>query len=180
MSVMTMIFFLVSIQVASAQEAMSFEQLQLLVKPGDNVYVTDSKGVVTKGKITGLTPSILSLKEKSGTRDWSEADVSRIMQYRHDSLKNGTLIGTGIMFGLSAISVATCGSDEACDLSTGEKVGVVLINTGLGAAIGAGIDALIHQKQTVYIGRPRAALNLSSVRPILTKDRKGVVLSMSF
>ncbi|HET9132579.1 MAG TPA: hypothetical protein VFO86_16620, partial [Terriglobia bacterium] len=120
------------------------------------------------------------LKEKNTTRDWAESDVSRIMQYRHDSLKNGTLIGTGIGLGLGVIGAAACASDNDCGLSTGEAVAGALLYTGMGAAIGAGIDALIHTKQTVYIGRPKVSLNLSSVRPILTNARRGVAISMSF
>src|SRR5262245_53769793 len=48
----------------SAQLVSSFEQLQLLVKPGDNIYVTDSLGKTTKGRIAELSPSSLGLVVK--------------------------------------------------------------------------------------------------------------------
>lgn len=180
MTAMTMSFFLLFTQVSRAQEATSFEQLQMLVKPGDKVYVTNSKGVVTVGKVTGLTTSVLSLKEKDTTRDWAESDVSRIMQHRHDSLKNGTLIGSGIGLGFGAIGAGACAADDTCDASTGALVADVLIFTGIGAALGAGIDALIHLKTTVYIGRTKVSMNLNTLKPILTNNRKGASVSLSF
>jgi hypothetical protein len=42
--------FLISVE-CGAQQATSFEQLQVLVNPGDNVYVTDLLGKSNKGRI---------------------------------------------------------------------------------------------------------------------------------
>src|SRR5262249_31537987 len=47
----------------SAQQGSSFEQLQLLVRPGDNIYVTDRTGVTTQGRIAELSPSTLGLSQ---------------------------------------------------------------------------------------------------------------------
>jgi hypothetical protein len=46
---------------SSAQQATSFDQLQLLVKPGDNIYVTDTAGNTTKGRISELSASTIGL-----------------------------------------------------------------------------------------------------------------------
>jgi hypothetical protein len=163
---------------AAAQEAQSFEQLKLLVKPGDKIYVTDSSGIITKGKIGGLTTSTLTLLSDKKTLDLSEKDVSRIRQWRHDSLKNGTLIGLGVGVGLGLIGTIAYCNDGWGDCG-GEAVAVVAIWGGLGAGIGVGVDALIPSKQTVYIG-PRAASNRIKIRPVLDRYRKGAAVAFSF
>jgi len=163
---------------AQVQEAQSFQELQLLVKPGDKVFVSDAQGVVTEGKITGLSSSKLSLKVKSSVRELSESDVSRIRQYRPDSLKNGALIGTGIGAGFALLGILSCNGD--CEGSTGDLVGAGLILTALGTGMGIGIDALVQHKELIYIGRSRVSLNLYTIRPIVTPTRKGVSLRLSF
>jgi hypothetical protein len=174
----TLTFLLPVSHEALAQTAQSFEQLQLLVKPGDTVSVTDPMGVVTEGKIEGLSSALLRLRVNSAVRDLSESDVKAISQRRHDSLKNGTLIGTGIGAGFGVLGAALCASEGDC--SAGEAVGGALIYTGIGAAIGAGIDALIKSKETIYLGRTKVSLNLHSIKPILSPSRKGVAMSFSF
>ena len=37
---------------AAAQEARSFEQVQVLIKPGDTIHVTDYMGVISKFKVS--------------------------------------------------------------------------------------------------------------------------------
>jgi hypothetical protein len=136
---------------APAREAESFQELQLLVKPGDKISVTDMQGVITKGKIEGITTSKLSLKTKSSILDLSESDVSRIRQKRSDSLKNGAIIGTAIGGGFALLGIFSC--NGLCEGSAGDMVGASLIITGLGTSIGIGIDALVKHQELIYIGR---------------------------
>jgi hypothetical protein len=171
-----MFLFLGSIE-ATAQTAQSFEQLQLLVKPGDKVSVTDPLGVVTEGKIEGLSSALLRLRVNSAIQDLSESDVKMIRQRRNDSLKNGALIGTGIGAGIGVIYAIACAT---YDCTAGETAGGALIYTGFGAAIGVGVDALIKSKETIYLGRTKVTLNLRSIKPILSPKRKGVAMSFSF
>ena len=175
--VMASLLFLASPN-AAAQEAQSFEQLKLLVKPGDKIYVTDSSGIITKGKVGGLTTSTLSLLADKKTLDLAEKDVSRIRQWRHDSLKNGTLIGLGVGVGLGLVGTIAFCHDGWADCG-GEQVAVVAIWGGIGAGIGVGIDALIPSKQTVYIG-PRTASNRIKIRPVVDRHRKGAAVAFSF
>lgn len=171
-------FLVLSPSPAAAQEARSFEQLQLLVKPGDRIFITDSAGKVTEGKVAGLSKSALRLTSKSATKDWAESDVLKIRQWRHDSLKNGALIGTGVGFGIGLASVlAFC--DEWVDCG-GEAVGAVAIYTGIGAGVGLGIDALIPAKQTIYVGGAQASVSRIRVKPLVGKSRKGVAIAFSF
>jgi hypothetical protein len=173
----TLMFLFLGLPEVMAQTAQSFEQLQLLVKPGDKVSVTDPMGVVTEGKIEGLSSALLRLRVNSAIQDLSESDVKMIRQRRNDSLKNGTLIGAGVGLGIGVVYLVACATYEC---TTGEAVGGALIYTGFGAAIGVGIDALIKSKETIYLGRTKVTLNLHSIKPILSPNRKGVAMSFSF
>jgi len=64
---------------ARAQQATSFEQLKLLLEPGDTVTVTESSGQITKGKIEALTGSSLRLVAGGGVELDPRAD-------RHDAV----------------------------------------------------------------------------------------------
>lgn len=78
---------------AAAQQATSFEQLQVLVKPGDTVEVIDSEGKSTKGKVRDLTREFLRMESKTGIREFGQRDAVEIKQRRADSLANGALNG---------------------------------------------------------------------------------------
>jgi hypothetical protein len=177
-TLMMMALLVVTPQPAAAQEARSFEQLQLLVKPGDRIFVTDAKGKVTDGKVASLTKSSLSLMTKTSTKDWSESDVLKIRQWRPDSLKNGALIGAGAGLGLSIVGAAIyCVEYRGCGAGAAAIIGVY---TGIGAGIGVGIDALIPSKKTVYLGGKEISLNRLKVKPLISNSRKGVAVAFSF
>src|SRR5262245_18422832 len=103
----------VSAAQASAQDvARSFEQLQVLVQPGDTVTVRDAQGAEKKGRITSLTDAALTVAQGDGTRAFHEADVATIDQRRGDPLKNGALWGLGVGMGLAGLGIAgVCGDD---------------------------------------------------------------------
>ena len=84
--------------------ASSFDQLQVLVKPGDTVRVTDGTGVEARGTIGALSPSSLEMVIEGNRRIFSENDVRTIRQRRGDSLRNGAWWGFGIMAGLALLS----------------------------------------------------------------------------
>ena len=172
-------FLVLSPQPAAAQqEARSFEQLQILVKPGDRIFITDATGNVTEGRVAGLSKSSLTLKTKTATRDWAESDVLKIRQWRQDSLKNGAIIGTGVGLGLGLLgAIAVCSEWGDCG---GEAVAAVAIYAGIGAGAGVGIDALIPSKQTVYFGGAPTTSSRINLKPIVGKSRKGVALAFSF
>jgi hypothetical protein len=161
---------------AAAQEARSLDQLQVLVKPGDKVFVTGNDGNVTKGKILGLTSTSLRFLSNGTTRDLREAEVFKIQQRRQDSLKNGAIIGGAVGMGLVIAALAwECGSCR-----TGEVVAGIIAYTGIGAGVGVGIDALIPSKQTIFIGGIRGPLSHTTIAPILTTSRTGIAVSFSF
>lgn len=66
---------------AEAQQAASFEQLQLLVKSGDTVSVTESTGRMSKGKIAELSRSTLRLLVDGMARDMVEWCVRYVRRF---------------------------------------------------------------------------------------------------
>lgn len=73
-----------------AQEASSFEQLQLLVQPGDKIYVRGAAGETIEGRVQELSTSTLNLTGKFGVRSLAQADISEIRKWRYDSLKTAS------------------------------------------------------------------------------------------
>ena len=90
---------------AFAQQAASFEQLQVLAKPGDRVFITDSKGAKTEGKIESLTGLSIPVIHKGISRELLQSDVSEIRKWRSDSLGNGAGIGLGLGLSIGALSL---------------------------------------------------------------------------
>jgi hypothetical protein len=163
---------------AVAQQASSFEQLQVLVKIGDTVTLIDSTGQESKGKIADLTPSSLRFLVNGVTRDLTQKDVLEIRQRRGDSLKNGATIGALVGLGLGilgAVALCTDGEYESCPAVAAASIGLY---TGMGAASGVGIDALIVGDRAVY--RPRQTTARYNVKPYVTSRQRGVRLSFTF
>jgi hypothetical protein len=154
--------------------ANSFTELRLLVRPGDKVSVTGPTGEVT-GKLAQLSSSALKLNAHGRVLDFHEADVSAIRQRRADSLQNGALIGLCVGSGLVLALIASA-DDAPLD-------GWVLMATaaygGIGAGIGAGVDALIVGRQVIYERAPARGARLR-ISPVLTARQKGVRASIRF
>lgn len=156
-----------------AQQATSFEQLQVLVKRGDKVYITDSNGKTTEERIESLSNSLLRVTRKGVGRDLTQADVFEIRQWRGDSVKNGAVAGLATGLGFGALIFL----DQECTC-TGEKLGVMAIWGGIGAGIGVGIDALIPHKKTIF-SNTQTARKLS-FKPIVSRTSKGGSVSLRF
>jgi hypothetical protein len=160
---------------AAAQPAQSFDQLQILIKPGDTILVTDLAGITTKGKVTELSRTVLGLSVNGKTQDLSEMNIDRIRQWRSDSLKNGALIGLGVGIGMGTLGSFFCErSDNSC------KAAMIVTSAGVYTAVGVGIDALIASKQTIYVGRTRTTALGFRIRPILQPARRGIAMAVSF
>jgi hypothetical protein len=155
-----------------------FPDLASHIKLGDLVSLTDSDGKRVEGKVTDLTVSSLTLLlDGSGTKSvFREATVSRIVI--KDSRRNGALIGLaagaipGVIlgFGFKEYCYNEASSCPAAPFGMGAVFG------GIGAAIGAGIDGLIHKSIRVA-RRPGATLNLS---PIVAPNTQGIRVSIRF
>src|SRR2546425_6465626 len=52
------------------ETAETFDQLQLLINPGDRISVTDTRGRVSKGKIEAISPSAIRLRVNGASRNF--------------------------------------------------------------------------------------------------------------
>ena len=163
-------------QSASAQGiAGSFEQLQLLVRPGDKVTVTDTSGRESSGRISELSDSGLTVLVNGARQEFTEREVTTIRQRRQDSLGNGAVWGIAVGGALAGGLVAAFweGGDSA-----GEAAALVAVYSGIGAGIGVGVDALITRRHVIYQrSAPRVELR---VAPLLTPARRGAVIAVRF
>ena len=159
---------------AQAQTATSFDRLWLLVNQGDRISVTDRNGRRLQGRLIDLSPTTLSLQMDDGRRELEEAEVSIIRRSRHDSLKNGAIIGSIS----GAVVAGVLLSDEGPTSYPGVYALIMSLFGAAGAGIGVGLDAGYEKSQVVYRAR-RSARHLS-VAPLLSRDRRGLSVSLGF
>ena len=107
------------------------------------------------------------------------ANIQTIQQGRGDSLVNGALWG-GVSSGVGALMVvnAVLGCDGCHWESAAAPLGIMGLFGGIGAGVGAGIDALRGERGRVVYSRPTA--HTVGMAPIVGRNRKGVLLSVRF
>ena len=141
--------------------------------------VIDVPGNAVSGKILSLSPSSLTLEVDGRPREFKEAEISKIMQRRGDSLGNGALWGLAVGAGLATVAVASAAaSDELEGEDAGWAALAIGVYGGIGAGIGVGIDALITRRQVIF-ERP-AGTPAVNVVPLMTGGRKGVLVRFAF
>jgi hypothetical protein len=167
------------IRVEAQVVASSFDQLIVLVKPGDTITVVDVAGREARGRIGDLSRDTLTVVTKAGPLQLGEADVARISQNRNDSLRNGAIIGAaaGAGYGLAMLTLAAALDDGGGPIPISVVTGMIIF-TGIGAAAGAGIDALITRRQVIY-ERPGGARKIG-ISPLFLHGRRGVAVSVTF
>jgi hypothetical protein len=142
------------------------------------VYVLDDTEIETSGTLLRVNPDSLVLLVGGAERRFEAARVRRI-QRRGDSLRNGALIGAivGVAMGVVVGGISDCPGDNRGGSCPGSRAAMFLVSTGVYAAIGTGIDALVPGRTTLYEAptvppstarrsaqpayRRRAAVNLS-------------------
>ncbi len=147
---------LVATFVATLVPSLAFAQGTAQSWPGQattgsaTVYVLDDTGAEASGKLLRLDLDSLVLLVGDTERRFEAARVRRI-EKRGDSLRNGAVIGAivGAAIGVLAAGIADCPGDGG-GRCPGFRAAGFLISTGAYAAIGAGIDALVVGRQTLY------------------------------
>jgi hypothetical protein len=150
---------LVAPRLVSAQETPQ-EWRGLVTSELSTVYVLDDAGAETAGKLVRLNPDSIVILVDGNERRFDAARVKRV-QKRGDSVKNGAIIGAivGAVLGGISAGIADCpGSESDCG---GFRVAAVAISTGVYTAIGAGIDALVAGRTTLYSAPPPPARGAS-------------------
>ena len=168
-----------SVTPAAAQEiASSFERLTVILQPGDKITVVDVTGQETKGRIATLSRDAMILDTSDGPRRLGELDVATISQRRNDSLVNGAIIGAaaGTAYVLTALTLLA--DSDGGDPIIPAAIGATVLFAGLGAAAGAGIDAMIARHQVIYQRTP--GQKTVSVSPIVGHGRRGAAVTVKF
>jgi hypothetical protein len=170
--------------------ATSFEELRPLVKSGDTIYVTEANGRKTRARLGELTQSSLEILVRKTGPDGretfvpqsrlAERDVRQIQTDRGDSVLNGTLIGLAVVGGpwLLACNPAT----DWCYYNDGGNLYrvIALITSGIGAGIGALVDAGIRERVLVYYQSPTRGSSGIGVSPFASKSAAGMQLTWRF
>jgi hypothetical protein len=174
---------------ASAQAvATSFEELRSLVKPGDTIHLTDATGRTISGRLADLSASSLEVlvrdiapDGRESRRRLSESEVGQILVQRRDPVWRGTLIGLGVT-ALPAVWLISYGSQATREgYSTGEElIGTGVVLFGVGAGIGALIDAAINERTLVFYGNPNKRSGSVQVSPVVSKSAAGIQMLVRF
>lgn len=156
--------------------AQTFDELLGTLKPGETVWVTDQAKRETKGRVVDLTQLRLVLTTDQGRQEVPVQNVTRMRQRRPDPLWTGAVIGAGV--GLVPW-IAWCAPATESGETCGDNIGTTMLVLAVGAGAGAGIDALIQGRKTIYLptGRPSARLQLA---PMLLRGVKGARVSLLF
>jgi hypothetical protein len=162
--------------------ATSFAELEKDVKPGQTVYLTSANGDVKKGKLERFTGTSADVNISGGTVRFLERDTLRIAV--REPLWHGAVIGaaSGLVLGSAGEQAADfysfCPTAEGLGpCESGMPVRGMLIGAGLGAAIGAGIDALVWRRTRIF-DSPQTEKSKSLVLSPLA-GRRGVGLRLT-
>jgi len=128
------------------------------VRDGEKVRITTEGGQELKGRVVARGPHGLTVANRGERTDVAYEQITRIDR-QADSLLNGVLTGLGIGVGLGVIAELNenayshdpfCGMGFFDDCSDDSSGGYLVVWSGSGMLIGAGIDALIHRQRTIY------------------------------
>ena len=158
--------------------ASSFDQLGVLVKPGDKISVVDITGREAEGRIGTLSRDTLTLFTEAGPRQFGEVEVAKIRQRRGDSLQNGAIIGAVAGAAYVVTALALLGDSDGGDVIVVTAVAGGVLFAGMGAAAGVGIDALITRRQVIY--QKPAGEKRVSVSPLFSRGRRGAAVTVTF
>lgn len=139
------------------------------LRRGDRVWVKIDTNDIRTGRVLSVTNGMLTL-----AADGAEESIpfSRIwqVQRKQNGIALGMLIGAGVGFALG-LPIAAIGANEGTEVAS-----PLLFMTGVGAAVGTGLDALLWRKRTVYTSWQSGLV----VRPGVGRDRVGVIVSKVF
>ena len=154
----------------------SFRDLQFLVAPGDRVTVVDATGAQTKGRISELDGSVLSISAGDGERRFRQDDVMVVRQRKQDSVRNGMIIGAAIGAGFGAIAeLSSCGGpDDYCSYT-----GVATVGSAIwGTLVGMAADILHTTPRDVFRRGPDPSPKSLTVGPLVARRGAGAQVAL--
>ena len=144
------------------------------LKPGQKVSVIDEHGTKLRGRVVDLSGDALTIA--NGTNRTTVPHTSVLRVDLVDDLRKGVGIGALVGAGLFAIEAWAAHEDGLTLNAAGYGV-VAALYCGLGAAVGAGIDALVGGDRTVYQRSRTSRFNLA---PVLGPRRVGAVAGITW
>ena len=180
--------------------ATSFDELPTTLQQGERIEVTTASGDTLKGDVLDVSSSGLELRIRTERPDGNtpaaaqrsllENDVRQIAREHHDSLWNGTIIGLAAAAFPGVVTIAWGLSAANDGYTTGAEVaGAGIVMLGIGAGLGAAVDASIHRRTTVFL-RPATRSSLRrgpalsgpavSIAPLVALTAGGLRVSLQF
>ena len=158
-------------QTAPAQEA----DLERVLVPGNTVWLTDATGLEKRARIVSVADGMVTTENTDNARDSLRlADIMRVRIRKADSVLNGALIGAGSAVA-SGLFVCTRAEPWA---NCRDDVGSIVAIGGLGAAVGAAVDALLRDRHTIF--EASAGGRQLDAAPLITRDKLGVKIALRF
>ncbi|NOT43374.1 MAG: hypothetical protein HOP14_02080 [Acidobacteria bacterium] len=117
------------------------------------VSVLRDDGTELSGRLLRVDPDSLVLLVGDSERRVEVSRVRRVTK-RGDTLRNGAIVGAvvGAVVGLLAAGIADCPEPAPGGRCPGTRAAGFLLSTGAYAAVGAGIDALVVGRTTLFEG----------------------------
>ncbi len=166
--------------ILAQQPAGRFGELQSILRIGDAVRVTDSRGETVHGRVAGVSATSISVTVDGRQRDLPEATIREVGRRRPDLWWNGVLIGTAIGAGVGAVTKErNCGSTD-CGEGGLVDPGLYVFGAVIGAGTGALVDHFIRKFDTVFANSPTASARNLRLSAILWNRTKGVLVSVMF
>ena len=180
----TSLFILVFVSTAASAQTPA-EEIRGRVKEGQKVVITDAQGREVSGRVSQVTDSFLTVRQKDHPVDIFYTDVIAIDRPR-DRLGNGALFGLAVGAALGATVVASdvspesaspyCGMGILDDCGEPDVAASVFVTAIAGVLIGASVDALIRHDRQIY-RRSGTRLMLS---PTFSRRGAGALVAVSW
>jgi hypothetical protein len=153
----------------------TLDQLSLIVSKGDLVTVQDQTGTRTRGTLIEVRTDRLVIDTGDITRAWSADELREVRRRTKDPVWNGAIIGAAISGGLTSLAYLDneCRGDPVCAKA-------VVVYAVIGAAAGAGIDALIRADRVIYRRSDGRVSWMVAPAFFVHKRRGGVQLSIGY
>ena len=137
------------------------------------MYVTDARGERSKGRVTDLSATSLTVMREKDTRDFSGTNITKIEQ--RDSVENGIWVGLGIGVGLTTIVCKVDPDPEHCPYIVGHFGLPAMAGSTI---LGAVVDAWV--RRTLYLAPSGIRSSRVRVSSSVSDAEKSVLLSITF
>ena len=183
-ALLTLAVTTVCVRTSAAQAVDTFAQLPHVLGAGSTVYVYDDAGERTKGKITGITGSSISVVTRDRRKRQVSFDAEKVTRVtRVDSRLNGFVIGAtaaavpGVMLGWGISQY--CGNEMSSDCPAAMPI-IGGIFGLIGGWIGFEIDDAINGQKLIFARTRTPVKSNLRVSPIVARQVVGLGVSLKF